>query len=74
MQDWIAKLNDFLGLSDYDILEHAGKISHEEAVQKAELEFEKFKKKRLSEPSRAEQDFEEAIKKLPSTTKKNDGA
>ncbi len=70
MRDWIAKLDDFLRLSDYDILEHAGKISHEEAVQKAELEFEKFKKKQLAQPSRAEQDFEEAIKKLPFTTKK----
>lgn len=65
MRDWIAKLDDFLRLSEYDILEHAGKISHEEAVQKAELEFEKFKKKQLAQPSRAEQDFEEAIKKLP---------
>ena len=70
MQDWIAKLEDFLRLSDYDILEHAGKISHEEAVQRAELEFEQFKTKQLAQPSRAEQDFEEAIKKLPVTTKK----
>ena len=29
MADWIAKLDDFLRLSDRDILDHAGKVSHE---------------------------------------------
>lgn len=41
-----------------------------EAIMKAESEFEKLKIKQLAQPSRAEQDFEEAIKKLPVTTKK----
>jgi hypothetical protein len=38
MADWIAKLDDFLKLSDREILNHAGRISHEAAVAKAELE------------------------------------
>ena len=42
MADWIAKLDDFLRLSDRDILTHAGKISHEQAVEKAEIEFERY--------------------------------
>ena len=42
MPDWIAKLDDFLRLSDREILTHAGTVSHEEAVRKAELEFEKL--------------------------------
>jgi hypothetical protein len=42
MRDWIAKLDGFLRLSDKDILEHAGRISAEEARKKAELEFHKF--------------------------------
>jgi hypothetical protein len=40
-------------------------ISHEEALQKAELEFEKYRASRLAQMSRVERDFEEAVKKLP---------
>ncbi len=64
MRDWIAKLDDFLRLSGRDILNHAGKISHEQAAQKAEMEFEKFHRAQLVEPSQAEKDFEAAVKKL----------
>jgi hypothetical protein len=65
MRDWIGKLDDFLRLSGRDILQHAGKISHEQAARKAELEFEKFHRAQLAEPSQVEKDFDEAIKKLP---------
>ena len=65
MQDWIAKLDDFLRLSDREILTHAGTVSHEEAIRKAELEFEKFRQHQLAQPSQVEKDFEEAVKKLP---------
>ena len=65
MQDWITKLEDFLRLSGREILTHAGTVSHEEAVRKAELEFETFRQRQLAAPSQAEKDFEEAIKKLP---------
>ena len=67
MRDWIAKLDDFLRLSGRDILKHAGKISHEQAARKAELEFEKFHRAQLAEPSQVEKDFDEAIKKLPAS-------
>ena len=36
MKDWIEKLNGFLKLNDRNILEHAGKISHQIAIEKAE--------------------------------------
>jgi hypothetical protein len=68
MRDWIAKLDDFLRLSGRDILKHAGSISHDQAVQKAELEFAKFHYAQLAEPSQVEKDFEavvKAMKKLP---------
>src|SRR3990170_859540 len=65
MQGWIAKLDEYLRLSEREILQHAGKISHEEALQKAELEFEKYRASRLAQTSRVERDFEEAVKKLP---------
>lgn len=65
MQSWIAKLDEYLRLSEREILQHAGKISHEEALQKAELEFEKYRAGRLAQTSRVERDFDEAVKKLP---------
>ena len=65
MRDWIAKLEDFLRLSGREILTHAGKISHEQALRKAEREFEKFRVRDLAQPSQVEKDFDEAVKKLP---------
>ena len=64
MQDWLARLDDFLRLGGRDILQHAGKISHEQAAQKAELEFEKFHRPQLGLHSRVEQDFDAAVKEL----------
>ncbi len=64
MRDWIAKLEDFLRLSGREILTHAGKISHQQALRKAEREFEKFRVLELAQPSQVEKDFDEAVKKL----------
>jgi hypothetical protein len=58
MKDWIAKLNGFLTLNDRAILEDAGRISHEIAKEFAEKEYDKFYKKCLKSPSKAENDFE----------------
>ena len=44
MCNWITKLDDFLRISERDILTHAGKISHEVALLKAEAEYEQFEK------------------------------
>ncbi len=65
MRDWIAKLDDFLRMGERDILSHAGTISHEQALRRAELEFEKFRALQLVQPSPVEKDFEAAVKKLP---------
>ena len=77
MNAWIAKLDDFLRLSDRDVLTHAGKITAELAQAKAEGEFSAFQQRRLAEPSRAEQDFVTSIsaqvKQLAKTGKKNKG-
>lgn len=64
MADWITKLDDFLKLSEREILTHAGEISHELAVKKAETEYERFHQKQLSEPSAVEKHFEEAVAKF----------
>ena len=73
MRDWIAKLDEFLSFSGREILKHAGRISHEEAVRKAELEFEKFHRAQIEETSQVEKDFEAAVKglkKLPAPNSK----
>lgn len=70
MADWIVKLDDFLKLSGREILTHAGKISHEAALQKAHVEYERYRQEQLQEPSRAELDFLEAAKVLEKTGKR----
>lgn len=64
MRDWISKLDDFLKLSERDILTNAGKISHDVALEKAHKEYEKYREKMLSEPSEVEKHFIEAEKEV----------
>ena len=69
MQDWIDKLDGFLQLNDRNILTHAGKISHELAVEHAEEEYEKFNIKRIAEKDKTDSDFDKAVKKLEAAKK-----
>lgn len=65
MSDWIRKLDDILTINENEILEHAGKISHELALQMAETEYEKYNKERLAaEDIKALENLNEEIKKL----------
>jgi len=64
MRDWIEKLDDFLRLSERDILTHAGKVSHEQALEKARSEYERFHARRINEPSPVEKDFQKTVKDL----------
>lgn len=64
MKDWIAKLDDFLRTSDRDILTHAGKISHQIALDKAKAEYAKYRQQLNELPSLIEQHFIEAIKEV----------
>ena len=64
MQDWITRLNQFLTMTGRELLTHAGKISHESAIQKAHAEFETFSLKHLEEPTEVEKHFIEAEKEL----------
>jgi len=63
MADWIQKLDDFLRISERDILTHAGKVSNDAALKKAHLEYEKYRQALLDAPSPVEQHFAEAISK-----------
>ena len=64
MTDWIAKLDEFLRISEREVLDHAGTVSHEQALQKAEIEFEKYRAMLLNKTSLVERHFEEAVKRL----------
>jgi hypothetical protein len=69
MKNWIAKLDEFLRISDRDILTHAGEISHEEAVEKARAEYEKYHALHAGEPSPVEQDFVKAVNEVKALEK-----
>jgi hypothetical protein len=65
MKDWIERLDTILQMNGRELLDHAGQISHEMALEKSKSEFEKFKevqKKLAKEESLKE--IEEDIKKL----------
>ncbi|MBX9792501.1 MAG: virulence RhuM family protein [Pirellulales bacterium] len=65
MANWIAKLEDFLRLSDRDILTNAGSISHDAAKQHAEQQFAHFEAERKQlEASQPTSDFDKAVEKL----------
>ena len=44
MEEWATKLDAYLELSNYDALQNSGTISTEQAKQKAEIEYENFRK------------------------------
>ncbi len=61
MKDWIDKLDDFLKLSEKELLTHAGSVSAETATQKAEEEFDKYRAERSKTMI---SDFDLAVKEL----------
>lgn len=64
MEDWIGKLDDFLRLSDHDVLTHAGKITADQARQKAETEYQVYRNLLDQQPSEVDKHLADAIHKL----------
>lgn len=64
MREWVNKLDDFLHMSDSEVLQNAGTISHEMALAKAGEEYSKYKKQNIDELSQVEKDFIESAKKV----------
>jgi len=64
MADWIKKLDGFLSLNERDILSHAGRISHEAAQTKADLEYEKFRALTAADARPVDADFDRATRQL----------
>ncbi|MEK7171043.1 MAG: virulence RhuM family protein [Patescibacteria group bacterium] len=61
MQDWIKKLDEFLTISEKELLHSAGKVSAKQAEQKALKEYEKYRKER---DKNYVSDFDREVKKL----------
>jgi len=68
MSDWIVKLDDFLRLSGRELLDHAGKVSAEEARARAEQEYGRYRKALDSRPRPVDADFDRVIKELPKSS------
>lgn len=64
MQDWIAKLDDFLKISGRELLDHAGKISAENARAKAEAEYDRYRALVDAQSRPVDADFEQVARQL----------
>jgi hypothetical protein len=65
MTDWVQKLDSILKLNGRELLTHAGKISHEKALEKSEEEFEKYKAiEKQIEKEQSLKEIEEDIKRI----------
>jgi len=73
MKDWIGKLDDFIKMSGSELLDNAGKISHEEAKIKAELEYQKYKERSKDQLTKVERDFIEHVKNTQRQLEKGKG-
>ena len=66
MADYVEQLDKILSSTGKDILENAGSVSHKQAIEKAEAEYQKFIQKNLSP---VEKEYLEVIKNLEKTAK-----
>ncbi len=70
MSDWIIKLDSFLEFNGENILTHAGKISHQMALDHVNQEFLKYESsKKEIENSEVASDFDVLVKSLPASKK-----
>lgn len=67
MNDWANYLDRILTMSGEQLLQDAGKVSHEDAMEHATTEYRKYKQRTISD---AERDYLNAIKRLGNINKK----
>lgn len=67
MKDWAEHLDKILTMSGEQLLQGAGSVSHETAIEKATTEYKKYQQKTLSE---AEKNYLESLKILENTAKR----
>lgn len=68
MNDWIEELDNQILLNRRKILEGNGKISHDEAIKKAEKEFQIYREREMKE---LQSDFDLLMKSLPNSEYEN---
>lgn len=68
MNDWIEELDNHILLNRRKILEGNGKISHDEAIKKAEKEFQIYREREMKE---LQSDFDLLMKSLPNSEYEN---
>ena len=74
MADWVRKLHDFLTLNDRDILQDAGKVTHELAKELAEKQFDAFDAKHCAFAAHNQvSDFDKQVKRLEQEKQKRKG-
>ena len=61
MADWIKQLDTFLKMTNKNILQYSGNISHKQAIEKAHIEYELYKEKINNRISQVEKDFMKQI-------------
>ena len=65
MKDWISRLDIIVQLNGKELLKHAGKISHQMALEKSSEEFKKYKEtKKQIEKENSLKEIEQDISKL----------
>lgn len=69
MVDWVKELDNQIIFNRRKILEGSGKISHEEAIKKAEQEFNIYRQREMKE---LQSDFDLLIKSLPNKNDKQE--
>jgi hypothetical protein len=73
MRDWERELDKVLELNRKQLLDSAGKISHEDALKKAIAEYEKYRSKmKLAEKEASQQEYLLDIKELQKLEEKLD--
>lgn len=69
MKDWLAKLDQFLSFNGREVLDHYGKISHQQAENKAKSEYALYKQQYIDYQTPVDRHFEEAIKDVKQIAK-----
>lgn len=71
MKDWLETIDDYLRMTRRDILTTKGKVTHQQALEKAHLEYEKYKRNQEYILSPVECHFLESIGELDKLDEKN---
>jgi hypothetical protein len=73
MKDWIERLDAIIQLNGRELLTHAGKISHQMALEKSALEYDKFREaQKQLQHEESLRELEQDIQQLKSPEIKND--